>query len=63
MNSRSNHAPSSSANVPRPTCTPLRLQVYLIVVHLLAENVGLTPSNDETVVENDCLWFDLCKIL
>ena len=44
MNLRSNHAPSSSANVPRPICTPLRLQVYLIVVHLVADIVRLTPG-------------------
>ena len=63
MNLRSNHAPSSSANVPRPICTPLRLQIYLIVVHLLADIVRLTPSIDETLVEKDCLCFDLCKVL
>ena len=63
MSLRSNHAPSPSANVPRPICTPLRLQVYLIVVHLVADIVKLTRRNDETVVEKVRLRSHLCKIL
>ena len=44
MNLRSNHAPSSSANVPRAFCIPLRLQVYFTVVYLVADIVRLTPG-------------------
>lgn len=63
MNLRSNHASSSSANVPRAFCLPLRLQVYLIVVHLVDDIVELTQRNDETVVGKDYLRFNLCDIL
>ena len=43
-NLRSNHVPSSSANVPRAFCIPFRLQVFLIVVHVVADIERLTPG-------------------